>query len=400
VAVDISQIYGFGNRGDGARRLAWSNDLEQALGWFGERCEEAGLDVHRDAAGNLIAKWQAGLGKALVVGSHLDSVPQGGAFDGVLGVASGLEAIRRLRERDVVPGRPIWLVAFMDEEGVRFGVDFFGSRSFVGEDLTSCADRRDPDGITLGEAMAEQGFPIDEVTTANAVDGVEAYVELHAELGPELRRAGVPIGVISEVFGQSLLRVTLTGTADHAAAPLADRRDALLGAGRIIARVGDLASQSGEHVATVGSIHARPGAANAIAGSCEFSIDLRARRPEVLSAATETARQLVADTAMDLRLESEVIAAVFAEPIAADPLVSMAIVDASGDLGFSQIPMASRTAHDAMILAGHVPMGMVFVRSAPIGHSPQEHCEPEDIEAGVEVLAEMLLRLTQDPGLG
>ena len=160
---DIEAVSRFGGDDGGVTRFAWSPELAEANGWLSERLEEIGLDVEVDAAGNVFGKWRAGDGKAIVVGSHLDSVPRAGRFDGVLGVLSGLEAIRILKERGVEPRRPVWLVSFTDEEGARFGTALFGSRAFVGQDLSGVDERRDAAGVSLREAMAGLGFDFERL---------------------------------------------------------------------------------------------------------------------------------------------------------------------------------------------------------------------------------------------
>src|SRR6478672_2073791 len=144
--ADIEAAARFGGQGTGVTRLAWSTELGQVLDWLTEQLVGLGLEVEVDTAGNLIGRWEAGSGKPIAVGSHLDTVPSGGRYDGALGVLSGLQAIRLLKERGVEPRRPLWLISFMDEEGARFGAALFGSRAFVGKNLDDLSDRRDSDG--------------------------------------------------------------------------------------------------------------------------------------------------------------------------------------------------------------------------------------------------------------
>src|SRR4051794_14817997 len=201
VVADIEAAARFGGEGTGVTRLAWSPELRAVLGWLTAQLEELGLEVELDAAGNLIGRWEAGDGPAVAVGSHLDTVPSGGRYDGALGVLSGLQAIRLLKQQGVEPKRPLWLVSFMDEEGARFGAALFGSRAFVGKDLADLGERRDADGISLREAMAARGFDFDALPKARGIDGVGAYLELHIEQGPVLETEGIEIGIVTGIVG-------------------------------------------------------------------------------------------------------------------------------------------------------------------------------------------------------
>src|SRR5262245_54045260 len=180
LTADIEAAARFGGQGTGVTRLAWSNELREVQDWLTGQLEELGLAVELDAAGNLIGRWQAGSGKPIAVGSHLDTVPSGGRYDGALGVLSGLQAIRILKERGVEPSRPLWLISFMNEEGARFGAALFGSRAFVGKDLSELGERRDTNGTSLREAMSELGFDFDEVPSARRADELGGYLELHS----------------------------------------------------------------------------------------------------------------------------------------------------------------------------------------------------------------------------
>ncbi len=182
LAEDLAHVARFGADGDGVTRFAWSDELMQASRWLVRRLEELGLEAGIDAAGNVVGKWHAP-GRALVLGSHLDTVPHGGRYDGTLGVLGALEAIRLLRERGFQPSRPVWLVAFNDEEGARFDTAMLGSRAFCGDDLAALAGRRDRTGTTLAAAMQAQGFAVADLPSARAVDDVAGYLELHIEQG-------------------------------------------------------------------------------------------------------------------------------------------------------------------------------------------------------------------------
>ena len=214
-------------------RYAWSEALADVSAWLCERLAEIGLEATIDPAGNVLGKWEAGSGKAVVVGSHLDTVPRGGRYDGALGVLAGLDAIRRLKARGVEPSRPVWLASFMDEEGSRFRTGMLGSRAFVGDAFDGLDVRLDEDGVSLREAMAARGFDFDRLGAAAAVEEVGAYLELHIEQGPCLDQSGVDVGVVTSIVGILTFKARLAGEANHAGTtPMETRRDALAGAAR------------------------------------------------------------------------------------------------------------------------------------------------------------------------
>src|SRR5712692_1671329 len=228
LAADLEAVASFGGQATGVTRFAWSAELDAAQGWLAAELRSLGLEAEVDPAGNLIGRWTSGAGAPVLVGSHLDTVPRGGRFDGTLGVLAGLHAIRLLMERGVQPERPIWLASFMDEEGARFGTALLGSRAFVGEDLSALGDRRDEHGVSLREAMAALGFDFEQLPEARRINEVGAYLELHIEQGPVLERAGADIGVVTGIVGLIGFQARLVGEANHAGTtPMELRRDAL-----------------------------------------------------------------------------------------------------------------------------------------------------------------------------
>lgn len=342
-----------------------------------------------DPAGNLLARWDVGEGPAVLLGSHLDSVPCGGRFDGALGVLAGLHAVRLLRAWGVTPRRPVWVAAFMDEENTRFNTALYGSRAFCGEDLAGLGARRDGAGVSLGEAMAAWGRDPDDVGGAHRVSSVGEYLELHVEQGPTLEAAGTQIGVVTSIVGLVGYRARVAGQANHAGTtPMAHRRDALSGAARMVLAVREAARGCPEATANVGVIDVRPSSSNVIPGVCDFTIDLRAPTAAALggldAACVAALRAIAADEALDLDLTEA-----YRIPPApmADALVDL-VEDAARLEEASAARMASGAGHDAMVLAGRVPAGMVFVPSRRgISHSPEEYTSPEHCELGARVLA-------------
>ncbi len=386
----------FGGEGDGVTRFAWSPEIASVSQWLVDELEAIGLDAAIDAAGNVIGRWEAGSGTAVAVGSHLDTVPRGGRFDGALGVISGLEAIRRLKTSGFVPARPVWLISFTDEEGARFGTSMLGSRAFVGEVLGDLADRRDADGMTVRAAMASAGFDFDRLPEARGIDAVGAYLELHIEQGRVLERAQTSVGVVTGLAGILGVRVTFTGRADHAGTtPMDDRRDALAGAARVALAVREMAA--GEPAlmrATVGKIAVQPGGFNVIPARCEFTVDLRAVGAEAFTDAEQRVLALLERVAGEEGLGLELATFHRQPPHDFDAGIVDALRAAVRDEDVGAVELASGAGHDAMVLGRHIPTGMLFVPSRDgRSHTPDEYTAPEDCEAGVRVLARALATL-------
>ena len=382
----------FGASRAGITRLAWSPELADVNAWLTRRLEEAGLEVEVDAAGNVFGKWHAGEGGPVLVGSHLDTVPNGGRFDGALGVLAGLEAIRLLKRRRVRPRRPVWLVSFMDEEGARFGTALFGSRAFAGDDLSDLGERRDGTGVTLRDAMAEAGLDFDRIGDAKAVGEIAAYVELHIEQGALLERAGADVGIVTAIVGLLGFRAHMTGEANHAGTtPMPLRRDALVGAARTVLALRDEARGRDDLTANVGSISVQPGGFNVVPGVCEFTIDVRSPTRETLSRADALVRDTLTTVATEEKLELELDESYRLDVTPLHPGLQDTLRRAAEAEGASFLDLPSGAGHDAMAVAPHVPTAMLFVPSrGGISHSPDEYTAPEQCDLGARVLARAL----------
>jgi len=345
-----------------------------------EWMEHCGMTVSIDPAGNL--RGAIGTGPRLVVGSHLDTVPDAGAYDGVLGVLIGLALAERLAGRQL----PFQLevVGFSDEEGIRFGVPFIGSRAAVG-DAGSLLPIRDGDGISLRQALVLYGLDADRLDDART-DAV-AYLEFHIEQGPVLDSLNLPVGVVDAIAGQSRLDVTFTGRANHAGTtPQAWRQDALAGAAEWIGAVEHLALATSGLVATVGRVTATPNVRNAINGQVIASLDIRhgddrSRHDAVTGALREAER-----IASSRRLTTSSVQHLDQPAVSMDPTMSAHLqeaVIATGGIGHRLI---SGAGHDAMIMARLMPAAMLFLRSpGGISHHPDEAVQTEDVAAAIEV---------------
>jgi hydantoinase/carbamoylase family amidase len=384
LAVDIEAAAQIGADGGGVSRFAWTPELAQANDWFVGRLEGLGLEADVDPAGNVLGRWNTAEGKAVLVGSHLDTVPRGGRYDGALGVLAALDVVRRLKAEGVEPARPLWVVSFNDEEGSRFQTGMLGSRVFCGElDLDDWRRRG------VADAMAGAGFDFERLPEARRIDEVGAYLELHIEQGPVLERSGEDLGIVTAITGLLGLRVKLTGAANHAGTtPMDVRRDALAGAARIVLELREEARGRDDMTANVGKLEVGPGGFNVIPGLAEFTIDVRSPTAKGFERAEAFVRETVDRVAAEEELGVDIWPTHRKPPVALDEGLQDALVQAAEAEGASYRRMPSGAGHDAMVLAHHVPAAMLFVPSrAGISHSPDEYTPPEECELGARVLA-------------
>lgn len=391
------------SQGGGANRVAWTEADAAGKRWLEQRFAAAGLAARRDAAANVWGTWEHGAAPALAIGSHIDSVPNGGHYDGALGVLAGLETVRRLKEAGLAPGHPVEVVAWSDEEGTRFGSGCFGSLAATGQlDLAALAALRDADGRPATDVLAAAGVDLARLPTATEhLPQIGAYLELHIEQGPELEALGMPIGIVTSIKGAYRGILRLRGEANHAGTtPLHRRRDAGIGAAAAVLALREAARESAPSVvATVGRIEFSPGGLNVIPGGATVWFEVRDEQPALIEDTVSAFGARVGEIAAEEQLTWEI------EHVSSVPTVSLSpaiqeLAQASCDaLGVPYHRMSSGAGHDAMILAPHVPAGMIFVPCHHgISHSPAEAVVAEHLEIGAAVLAELSRRIL-DRGL-
>ncbi len=397
--ADVEALADIGRSEDhGIYRMAFSPGDMAARHWLQGRIEAAGLQFHQDEAANLHGRlgWD-GATPSVMTGSHIDTVPGAGHLDGALGVVCALECLRVFRERGVPLRRPLEMVAFTDEEG-RFG-GMLGSQALTGV-LTpeSVLAARDLDGVSLADAMREQGFTAtDALRAARPAESIHAFVELHIEQGPVLDRDGIAIGVVEGITGLRRWDVRLLGAANHAGTtPMDMRVDAFQGLAEFGSAVDRVLGEYGgpRSVATVGRVELVPGAANVVPGEARFSLEMRDTDPAVLEELAGAFRRALSAIARrrGLRFEFDVVSEI--EPVACDSAVLGAIEASARELGLSLLRMPSGAAHDTQQIARIAPAGMIFVPSKQgRSHSPAEWTAWPDIEAGANVLLNALHRL-------
>ncbi len=346
---------------------------------------EVGLQVSMDAAGNLrgVRRSDAAGARTFVLASHLDTVPDAGAFDGVLGVVLALAVVEAVREEPL----PFHLevIAFSDEEGVRFGVPFLGSRALVGTLDNALLERKDRDGITVREAIRRYGLDDSELPQAVLTD-VLGYLESHIEQGPVLENEGLPLGVVESIAGQSRYELTFTGEANHAGTtPMRLRHDAVAAAADWIVEVERYATSIETLVATVGAVQVQPCAGNVIAGSVTASLDVRSgndiTRDDAVAHLLEYAA--AAGTRRGVTVTSTEQMSQAAVPL--DTGLLRLLEDAVEGTGTPVRRMVSGAGHDAMILAPYMPAAMLFLRTpGGLSHHPGESVLPDDVRLGLQ----------------
>jgi allantoate deiminase len=364
--------------------LAAACDLVE--GWM----EAAGIATRRDAAGNVIGRYPGTHADAptLVLGSHLDSVPNAGRYDGPLGVLCGVACVARLAAEGRCMPFAVEVVGFSDEEGTRFGTQCLGSATYCGRFEPSWLERRDVDGIRLDDAVRAAGGDPDALLASQPPAGpMLGYVELHIEQGPVLEAEDLPVGVVTAIAGQTGIGVRLEGVAGHAGTvPMGQRRDALAGAAELVLAVEAEGTATAGLVATVGRMAVSPGGSNVIPGRVELTIDVRHDADAELAAAVErlraAARAIAARRRLELSWTARPHPAVTFAPDLVEPVARA--VERSG-LPLRRLP--SGAGHDAMIVASIAPVAMLFVRcKGGISHHPDESVTEADVAVALDVL--------------
>lgn len=360
----------------------------EIAGWL----EPLGVDLKIDAAGNLRALYPSATPGAprLIMGSHLDTVPNGGAYDGVLGVVLPISLLEELHGRRLPFA--IEVIGFSEEEGVRFGVPFIGSRALVGrldEELLMC---NDPNGASVREAIAGFGLNPAEIPNAVVKNDVLGFLEFHIEQGPVLEKLARPLGIVETLVGQSRIEITFIGSANHAGTtPMHLRHDAIAAAAEWIATVERKAQSVSDLVATVGQFEAKPGATNVIAGEARLTLDVRHGVDAVRSSALNTVIRQAEEIAARRGLLIHHNTLLNQKAVAMDPFLVGKAAEAIRMAGCEPHRMFSGAGHDAMIMAEKMPSAMIFLRTpGGISHAPEEAVEIEDVakafESGLHLL--------------
>jgi hydantoinase/carbamoylase family amidase len=377
---------------DGAQRVAWTDTWATARAWLRGRLEGVPVEEEIDEAGNQWFTLAGESGRALLIGGHIDSVPNGGWLDGSLNVLAGVEVLRRIAEEGTPP-LTVRLVNWADEEGARFGRSLFGSSAAAGSmrDQDELRQLRDRDGVSLPEALAAHGVELDRATDARAQLGsAAAYLELHIEQGPALESLDLPLGVVLGTFGVERHRITWTGQAAHAGStPMDKRRDALAGAAKLALDIRRIAAETGDGaVCTSGGVVCRPGIVTSVVETAEQLLDQRhldaARLAAMLAEAKRAADTFAAEEGIDVSWER--IWSI--EPILFDQRLIGLAEEAITEVAGTSHRLPSGPLHDAAEVArAGVPTVMLFVQSLRgLSHTKLEDTKPEHLELSVRAL--------------
>ena len=378
----------------GVRRIAFSAEDIQARNLVQRWMKEAGMSVRIDTAGNIIGRYAGKFPQlpALATGSHIDTVPNGGRYDGAFGVLAGLEVVRVLNEQKIQLDRSLEVIVFSDEEG-----SMIGSKAISGKvvndptyylclegDIQTCLERVGGNWDSIGRSR-------------RSAESMAAFVELHVEQGPILESLGKQIGVVEGIVGQRRYTITVKGSSSHAGStPMHMRQDALVAASQIVLLVNKLANTPGQQVATVGRMDVSPNTANVIPGLVEMSLDIRDLSSQHIDNLMEQLRLQIEAIAADTRTQIQLYPCLHNEPALAAAQIQNIIAQVCEDLELSYTYLPSRASHDAQEIASFTDMGMIFVPSqAGVSHAETEYTSPEQCTHGANVLLHTFLKLDQ-----
>ena len=372
-----------------------SDAMRHAHSLVGGWMEAAGMSVRSDNIGNLRGRYEGAGADAptLLLGSHLDSVRDAGRYDGPLGVVTAIEAVQHLRDAGRRLPFAVEVLAFADEEGLRYGSTYLGSRAVAGTFDRRDLERADRDGITMRHAIREFGGDPDHVADDRWNGGpLLGYVEVHIEQGPVLEARGLPVGVVVGIAGQNRYTVTFTGVAGHAGTvPMSLRRDALAAAAEFVLAVESEARAEPQVVATVGRIEAHPGATNVIPGRAQLTLDVRSADRAALLVASRRMLELAEEIASGRKITVTISVDARNEAVECEDGLVRLLSRAIEDSGCTLAPLTSGAGHDAVEMANMAPVGMLFVRcKGGISHNPAESVTLEDVGVAIQVLNRFL----------
>lgn len=397
----LEEIYQCGRKEDGTfTRMAYSPEDVKGRETFMNYFRKLGIEPRVDEAGNIHARLE---GEdlslpAILTGSHLDTVPDGGKYDGVVGCVSGLEAVETLVENGKKLRHPLEVIVFTDEEGFRFGSGLLGSGAICGQDLDIRETDLDLYGNERGEVIKSYGITVADAPKARIrPEDVHCFIELHVEQGASLYKSKTPIGVVSSIAGVSRYEITITGEANHAGSTImADRKDALVAASRFIAQVPEIVKANGNDytVATVGTIKVQPNSVNVVPGSCTFNLEIRDQDAAVIECIEKNAKAYLEQVCKEMGEEYTFTQISYHEPAPMSEWVKAAIETEVQKMGVDYKVVPSGAFHDSLIMTAVFPTGMIFVPSVDgISHSRYEFTEDADIEQGAQLLLQTILEV-------
>jgi len=398
IRKDIEKLSEFNKTpGKGLTRFSFTKEDRQARKYIKEKMKEVGLGVYEDSAGNVIGR-RNGLNNlpVIMIGSHFDSVKNGGNFDGNAGVVAGLEIARVLDEKDIKTKYPMEFIAMVEEEGGRFGGTLFGSRAMAGKVSKDELEHfRDEDGISIAEAMRKFGFdPVNIGKAHRDPKTLKAFFELHIEQGPILEAEKKDVGIVDAIVGIDWYEVEVIGRPDHAGTtPMDMRADALVLSSSVIQAVNRLAKESGEGaVATVGNMKVFPGATNIVPGKVLFTVDIRCQNATVIKDIVRGINKALEEKCREQGLTYKMENKVSIPPVKLSERLIKILKQKSKEMGLNYRQMVSGAGHDTMIMSEITDASLVFVPSKNgRSHCPEEWTDYKQIQKGTELILEAAL---------
>lgn len=401
IKKDIEELAKFNATPEsGLTRLSFTKEHMEAQNYLEQEFRKAGLKVYVNPAGTIIGRKEGTLKKApvVIIGSHYDSVKNGGNFDGVAGVVAALEIARIINEKNITTKYPIEFIGMIEEEGTRFNLGLFSSRAMVGDiSEDQLHSHYDEEGISMAEAMKIFGLPPTKIQNAKREEkDIKAFLELHIEQGPILENNEKSIGIVNSIVGMRGINLTITGRPDHAGTtPMNMRADALRASYKVIDRINDFViNKYNEAVFTVGILKVYPGASNIVPGQVFFTIDVRSSKLEEILEITEQIEKELSIVSKEMNVQYNIEYKLDVPPVKLSEKIISLLEDNCNDLGFSSQIVASGAAHDAMIMTRITDVGMIFVPSKNgRSHCPEEWTEYDDLQKGIELAYKTLLDL-------
>ncbi|UXP31693.1 Zn-dependent hydrolase [Reichenbachiella agarivorans] len=402
---NFNELAMIGKKADGGiYRMAFNADELVAREWLEDQLQQYGLKTRRDEALNIIGRYETEANKdlpAVVIGSHIDTVPNAGALDGALGVLVGLECLICLKEQGIETKYPLEVIAFSDEEG-RFG-GMFGSRAFAGQlNPRIIEESVDLNGVHLSEVLRSLGVdPFQALSASRPKKDIYSYLELHIEQGPVLDVENLSVGIVSDITGLFKWQVQLVGAANHAGTtPMDMRKDAFMGLADFAHEIPRIIDENGGEASriTIGNVALYPGSANTVPGQVDFSIDARDVSLEVMNELKDACRKALSAIARRRQLRFEFVETSMIYPVACDEAMQKHLVNNAKKLALNYKIMPSGAAHDAQMVAKIAPIAMIFVPSKNgVSHSPHEWTDWHHLHTGANLMLNTLIDIAQIP---
>jgi len=384
----------------GVTRFSFTTEDRDAKRLVSTFMKEAGLEIREDNAGNLIGKMEGedSLAPAVIIGSHIDTVKQGGKYDGALGVLAGIEVAQTICEQAIKLTNTLEIIAFADEEGSRFNFGMIGSRAIAGVLDKNELSRQDVDGISIEQAMREVGLDPDKIDEVKrSPTSIKHYLELHIEQGKVLEHHDVPVGIVSGIAGPLWKSIRIIGESGHAGAtPMNMRKDPVIAFAELASKIELEVSKYPDTVATIGKVIVEPGGVNVIPKEVEFTIDLRSIDENLRNKIEAAITTYTEEICEKHELEFYMSTLQRIEPVPCSKGIQQAIKESSQAIDLKTIPLLSGAGHDAMQFKKVCPIGMIFVRSRDgISHNPAEFSSAADCADGANLLYQTVLRSAQ-----